>query len=240
MQTTKHGWTIIDAEAGVLSYTYEFNPGATSNCFTARLASGGLLVLSPPAKVSREVADDLEPYGPVEAVVANNGFHHLGIARWREFFPKARFFAASGAKTRIDKKSRDAGDLEPLGGLEALLADDVTIVETPQSKCGETWAHVKLEGGYAWYVSDILANLEQLPSNFMVRQLFKWTKSAPGYRLFNLAHKFIFKDKKVALRAMLEDIRKFPPRIVVPAHGAMVTSDSVAADTEQLLVAATN
>ena len=27
MQTTKHGWTIIDADAGVLSYTYEFSKG---------------------------------------------------------------------------------------------------------------------------------------------------------------------------------------------------------------------
>jgi len=109
MQTTKHGWTIIDADAGVLSYTYEFSKSATANCFTARLASGGLLVVSPAMHVSREVVDDLAPYGTVEALVANNGLHYLGIALWRELFPTVRVFAAPGAKDRIEKRSRARG-----------------------------------------------------------------------------------------------------------------------------------
>lgn len=238
MKTTEHGWTIIDADAGVLSYTYKFSGGATSNCFTARLASGGLLVVSPPTKVSREVVDDLAPYGAVEAIVANNGFHHLGIARWRELFPKARCFAADGAKTRIAKRSKDAGELEPLRALEPLLAEGVAVVETASSKCGESWARAKIEGGYAWYGSDLVANMPSLPPNFVIRQLFKWTKSAPGYRLFNLAHKLVLKDRKATLRAMLEDVRAHPPRVMVPAHGKILSSGSVAADTEQLLVAA--
>lgn len=239
MQTTEHGWTIIDAAAGVLSYTYEFSAGATSNCFTARLASGGLLVLSPPMKITREVADDLAPYGAVEAIVANNGYHHLGIARWRELFPAARCFAAAGAKTRIAKRSRDAGEFEPLSALRPLLAEGVAIVETPSSKCGETWARAKIEGGHAWYGSDIFANMTTLPPNFVIRQLFKWTKSAPGYRLFNLAHKIVLKDRKATLRAVLEDVREHPPRVMVPAHGEIASSASLAAETEQLLVAAT-
>jgi hypothetical protein len=238
MKTTEHGWTIIDADAGVLSYTYEFNPGATSNCFTARLASGGLLVVSPPTKVSREVVDDLEPYGKVEALMANNGFHHLGIARWRELFPEARCFAAMGAKTRIEKRSRDAGELEPLSALAPLLAEGVAVVETASSKSGETWARAKIEGGHAWYGSDLFANMEKLPPNFVVRQLFKWTKSAPGYRLFNLAHKLILKDRKATLRALLEDVREHPPRVMVPAHGGILSTESLAKETEQLLVAA--
>jgi hypothetical protein len=239
MQTTEHGWKIIDADAGVLSFTYEFNPGATSNCFTARLASGGLLVLSPPTKISREAAEDLAPYGKVEALVANNGYHHLGIARWRELFPEARCFAAPGAKTRIDKRSRDAGELEPLDALTPLLAEGVAVVETPSSKCGETWARAKIEDGHAWYASDILANMQELPPSFVFGLLFKWTKSAPGYRPFNLAHKIVLKDRKAVMRAMLEDVRKHPPRVMVPAHGGILSSSSLAAETEQLLVDAT-
>lgn len=238
MQTTPNGWTIIDPAAAVLSFTYEFNPGATSNCFTARLASGGLLVLSPPSKISREQVEDLAAYGPVEALVANNGLHHLGLARWRELFPAARCFAAPGARARIAKKSRDAGELEDLSALTPLLADGVAVIETPSSRCGETWARVKLDDGYAWYTSDLFANMERLPPSFMVRMLFKWTKSAPGYRLFNLAQKFVLKDRKAVLRALLEDVREHPPRVMVPAHGALLASESVAADTEELLVAA--
>jgi len=235
MKTTAHGWTIIDEDAGVLTYTYSFTPGASSNSFTARLASGGLMVLSPPSKVTPEVMADLEAYGPVEALVANNGFHHLGIAPWRERFPEARCFAAVGAQARIAKKSRDAGDFEPLEALTPLLAEGVAVVETLSSKCGETWARAEIDGGHAWYASDLLANMT-LPSNFIVSLLFKWTKSAPGYRTFNLAHKFILKDKKASLAAMLEDVRRHPPRVMVPAHGALLTGDSLVADTEQLLM----
>ncbi|MCH9683624.1 MAG: hypothetical protein K0V04_19455 [Deltaproteobacteria bacterium] len=240
MQTTEHGWTIIDAAAGVLSYAYEFTTDVSANTVTARLASGGLLVLSPPIDASRAVADDLAAYGPVEAIVSNNGFHHLGIARWRELFPQARCFAAPGAAARIARKSKNAGDLEPLHALTPLLADGVALLEAPDSKCGETWARVETDDGCIWYGSDIFANLEQLPPNFVVRLLFKWTKSAPGYRLFNFAQKFTFKDRNGALRAVLEDVRAHPPTVMVPAHGAILSGDSLAAKTEAMLVAATS
>lgn len=238
MKTTEHGWTIIDADAGVLTYTYEFSAGGTSNCFTARLASGGLMVISPPSRIDRAVADDLAPFGPVEALVANNGFHYLGIGRWRELFPKARCFAAPGAGARIAKRSSDAGTLEPLDALTPLLAEGVAVVETPSSKCGETWARAKIEGGHAWYGSDLFANMAALPPSFFIGKLFKWTKSAPGYTLFNLAHKIILKDRKASLRAVLEDVRTHPPTVMVPSHGEIASAPSVARDTEALLVAA--
>jgi hypothetical protein len=238
MQTSQHGWRIIDGDAAVLSFSYGFGAEGQANCFTARLASGGLLVISPPGRISAAEFGDLAAYGEVEAIVANNGFHHLGIAHWRKQFPNARCFAAPGAADRIAKKSNNAGELEPLSALEPLLGEGVGVVEAPSSKCGETWAWAKIAGGYAWYASDVLANMDQLPSNFLFRMMFKLTKSAPGYKVFNLAVKFIIKDKKLALGAMLDDVRKHPPTVMVPAHGGILTGDSIAADTEQLLVAA--
>lgn len=238
MQTTKHGWRILDGDAGVLSFTYGFGGEGTANCFTAKLPGGGLMVISPPSKISAAAIEDLAPYGKVVAIVANNGYHHLGIAAWREQFPEARSFAASGAADRIAKKSKNAGELEPLSALQPLLGDDVAVVEALTSKCGETWARAKTVGGYAWYASDLLANFEQLPSSFVVRTLFKLTKSAPGYRVFNLAVKFIIKDKRAAFGVLLDDVRKHPPTVMVPAHGTILTHSSLATETEQLLAAA--
>jgi hypothetical protein len=238
MQTTQHGWQIIDGDAGVLVFSYKFAGEGQSNCFTAKLPSGGLMVISPPNRWTEAEIGDLAAYGEVEAIVANNGYHHLGIGSWRERFPKARCFAAPGALERIGKKSKDAGELEPLSALQPLLGDRVAVVEAPASKCGETWAWAKIAGGYAWYASDVLANMEKLPSNFIVRALFKWSKSAPGYKVFNLAVKLIFKDKKRGLGQMLDDVRKHPPTVMVPAHGTILVKDTVAADTEQLLAAA--
>ncbi len=238
MKTNPQGWTVIDADACVLSLTYSFGGEGLANCFTAKLASGGLLIISPPTKASPEMLEQLAPYGKVEAIVANNGFHHLGIRRWRELAPEARFFAAPGAAARIAKKSKDAGEFEPLSALQPLLGEGVAVVEVPSSKCGETWARAEIDGGHAWYASDLLANIKELPSNFLFRMLFKLTKSGPGYRVFNLAVKFIIKDKRVALGAMLEDVRKHPPAVMVPAHGAILSDETIAAETERLLTAA--
>ncbi|MFV8753172.1 hypothetical protein ACNOYE_21700 [Nannocystaceae bacterium ST9] len=238
MQTTRHGWQIIDGEAGVLSFSYKFAGEGQANCFTAKLPGGGLMVISPASRAPAAVIDDLAPFGEVVALVANNGYHHLGIAAWREGFPRARCFAAPGAALRITKKSKDAGELEPLSALQPLLGESVAVVEAPASRCGETWAWAKIAGGYAWYASDLLANMERLPSNFVVRSLFKLTKSAPGYKVFNLATKLILSDKKRALGMMLDDVRRHPPTVMVPAHGGILVGEAVAGETEQLLVAA--
>jgi len=238
MRTTAHGWTIIDEAAGVRSLTYFFGGEGKANCFTAKLPSGKLLVISPASRISDEALDELASVAEVEALVANNGFHYFGLARWRERFPDARSFAAADARERIANNSGDAGELEPLSALAPLLGEGVAVIEAPGSKCGETWARVKIDGGYAWYASDILANMDELPSQFLARMLFKLTRSAPGYRVFNLATKLMFKDKQAGLRAMLADVREHPPIVLVPAHGGILSGEALAGETERLLAAA--
>ena len=88
-------------------------------------------------------------------------------------------------------------------------------------------------------MSDILANLEALPSNLLLKMLFRFTGSAPGYRVFNLAMKFIVRDRKQVLQALLGDMQALPPAVVVPAHGGLLSDPEVAQRTEQLLVEAT-
>ena len=236
METSAGGWTIIDDDAGVLSLTYSFS-GGTANCFTAKLADGRLMIVSPPIKISGAALDEIVARGGVGALVANNGFHYLGIETWRARFPKARCFAAEGAAKRIAKKAPDTGDFEPLHALQALLPEGVAVVEAPGSpKFGETWARAAIAGGHAYYGSDILANMK-MPKAFVPRLLFKLTKSAPGYKVFNLATKIIFKNRKAGLAAMLEDIRKHPPTVVVPGHGEIVSGPELAAETEKMLAA---
>lgn len=239
MHTTSEGWTVIDAEAGVLSLTYSYAKGASANCLTAKLPSGGLMVISAPSRIDPKAIDELAEYGPVEALVANNGFHYLGLARWKEHFPEARCFAAPGAIARIEKRSKGPlPQIEPLSALEPLLGDDVAVVETASSKCGETWARVKIADGYVWYGSDILINLEEMPPSLLLRTLFKLTKSAPGYRVFGLAARFILKDRRATFRAMLADVEAHPPTVMVPAHGAIVTRESCASETTAMIQAA--
>jgi hypothetical protein len=238
LATTPHGWTILDRERGVLSCTYGFASGASANCFTVRLRCGGLLVVSPPAGIDDAAIDELLEFGPVVGLAPNNGFHHLGMGRWRARFPEARCFAAPKAAARIARKSKTAGRFEPLSELLVRLADHTEIREASSTKCGELWVRVLGDHGYVWYTSDLLANLPTLPASLIPRLLFRWTRSAPGYRVFNLAAKFILDDKKAVLREMLDDVRAHPPAVVVPAHGSILTDPGLARDTERVLLAA--
>lgn len=238
MEKTPGGWTVIDRDAGVLTYTYEFTKGGLSTTFVARMGDGKLLVVSPCTGLTDEAAKELEAFGEVGAVMANNGFHHLGVAAWRERYPNARFFAPAEAIKRIKKKNADAGDFEPLSALVGTTGDDVGIHDVDNTKCGESWVWARTANGSAWYVSDVLANIPGLPKPLIPKLLFKLTGSAPGYRVFNLALKFIVKDKKAVLRALLADMEKLPPTVVVPAHGPLLDQASVAADTREVLQAA--
>lgn len=238
MDSTKAGWIVIDREAGVLVHTYTFAPDATALTFVARMANGQLLVVSPSKGLTDEAAAELAEFGEVGAIVANNGFHHLGQAEWRARFPKARCFAPPESAARIKKKNKATLPFEPLSALAELSGTDVFVREVPNSKLGESWCWAKIDGGYAWYMSDVLANMPSLPAKFFPRLLFKLTKSGPGYKVFNLALKFMVKDKKATLRLLMEDLEAHPPKVVVPAHGDILSQPSLAADTRALLEAA--
>ncbi len=235
MNKTQNGITILDHDAGVLVYSYEFAPGASSNMFVARMADGKLMVVSPSSRTPDPVFEDLLAYGDIGALVANNGFHHLGQAEWKARFPEARCFAPAEGWARIKKKNPAAPSFEPLTALAELLGPDLFVGECEATKCGESWAWVKTEAGYIWYLSDLLANMQALPSNFLVRMMMKLTKSAPGYKVFHGAQMFILRDKKGAMRRLLEEMQAHPPAIVVPAHGPPLAHPELAEDTYALL-----
>lgn len=237
METTKNGWTVLDREAGVLTYAYVFDKkgGASANTFTARMSDGKLVVISPCCADSDDDLRDLLEFGEVGAVVASNGLHHLGLAQWRRVFPDARFFAPEAAIARIAKKNPEAGALEPLAKLSPLLGDDVCIRDAPGTKCGECWAWTKTSSGYTWFASDILANIQTLSGPWFFRAMFRLTKSGPGFRLFNLAMLAIVKDKKQLLAALLEDLQSHPPTVLVLAHGDTQSQSSIAEETVALV-----
>ncbi|MFT6399553.1 MAG: hypothetical protein ACJAYU_004320 [Bradymonadia bacterium] len=199
------------------------------------MGDGKLVVLSPSIGLTDGLVDDLLQFGEVGAIVATNGFHYLGQPEWRARFPEARFFAPPEAAVRIANKCPEVGSFEPLSALQPLLGDNLGVREAPATRIGETWAWAKTDKGNIWYASDVLANMPTLPSHFVFKRIFKWTGSAPGFRIFGLAMKFVAKDKKKMLAQFSKDIEAAPPTIVVPAHGDIVDRDTVAQETRDLL-----
>lgn len=235
MEHTANGWSVVDEAAGVLSYEYSFAPGASANSFATRIADGKMMVVSPPARVSAGVYDDVEAFGGVAALVAPNGFHHLGLAEWKKRFPDARVFADPLATKRIAKKNRDAPTPEPIAGLQSMLGRDVVYTPAPATKCGESWVSTKTAGGWVWYASDVLANLQTLPSNFVIRTLFKLTGTSTGYGVFHTAMKFIVADRKRVLRQMADEIAERAPKTMIPGHGPMLDDADIADRTRTIL-----
>ena len=234
MDQTENGWTIIDHDAGVLAYEYSFNKQGKANCFAARMEDGKMLVVSPATGMKEPAYADLLSYGEVGAVVAPNGFHHLGQAEWKSRFPDARFFAAPETIHRIDEKNPDAGSFEGINMLPLIVGEDIGVHEVADTKCGETWVWVRTGRGYVYFVSDILANMDKVPA-LIPRLLFKFTKSAPGYRPFNLAMKFIVKDKAAVLRTLQAEMADKPPSVVVPGHGKILDEPGLADRTNAMI-----
>ncbi len=236
-EQTPGGWTVIDRDAGVLALTYTFTKGGTSYCFAARMADGTMLVVSPAVRFSDQAAAELAEFGDVGAIVANNGFHYLGVTEWRARYPEARVFAPAQAIARITSKSPEVGALEPLSALQALLSagGGVGVREVANSKFGESWVWARTANGSAWYMSDVLANMPTLPAKQPMKLLFWATKSAPGFRVFNLAMSFLVKDKKGALRTLLQDLEATPPTVIVPAHGDILAHEGLAAEARAVI-----
>jgi len=218
------GWNIIDDEARVLWREYAFTKGAYATTLVFR-GVDGLVVVSPGTGLSAREYDALREHGEVRALVANNTFHRLGQAPWRAHFPDAVSYAPSGALKVLEKK--DPGiPFRPLSDLA--LPAHVRCDDPPGFKTGDVILSVRTRKGAVWYTSDLLTNIQRLPSP-PVRWLFTWTGSAPGFRLFKPGVWFFVNDKK-ALRAwMLERVANDPPSVVVPAHGPAFDADDVAA-----------
>jgi glyoxylase-like metal-dependent hydrolase (beta-lactamase superfamily II) len=221
-QHTERGWRIISDRAWL--HEYAFAKHGVANCLALRLHNGEVVVLSPALGLSEAAYAQLAQLGPVTALVATNGHHHLGIGAFRKRFPAARCYAPALSAPRIAKRNPEAGALLPLSELSSLLGDDLVIREAPGTRSGELWAFARGANGYLWFVSDILVNIETLPAALVPRLIFKLSGSGPGYRVFHAALALMVKDKRAVLRALLSDVQAHPPSIVVPAHGEPVGS----------------
>lgn len=224
------GWNVVDAERAVLWREYEFTKGAFATTLVFR-GSDGLVVVSPGRNMESADLDELEKYGEVKALVANNSFHHLGQPVWRTRFPKAESYAAPSVVAKLNKK---VSSIKFKSTDELPLSSDARAHVLPGLKNGELLFTVPTQSGSLWYTGDLLTNMHKIPGP-PLRWLFTLTDSAPGYRLFRLSL-MIFANNKPALKEhMTKVLSESPPAMIVPGHGPAVTSASVAAETKTQL-----
>ena len=116
--------------------TLEYSFGSGSATALAVDVGGGLLVASPPCRVTNDAFEELAERGPVRALVATNAYHTLGLKPWKAHFPDAVVFAPPQSMLRVTKVS-GVGGIQPLSEAAALVGERVTLIELPYFRTGE-------------------------------------------------------------------------------------------------------
>jgi hypothetical protein len=216
MKTTPHGWNIFDADIPILTYTYSFGPGMAN-----ALAVGGrsgLIIVSPPYRATRAVVEDLSPYGRVLALIASNAFHHMGVPEWKRQFPEAAIFAPAQAVARVERQTR-LGGIRPLADASAITGPRLDLIDMPHYRTGEVLVRMRTDRGVVWYVTDVILNMPTLPTNPIIKILFKLSGNAPGLKFNNIAPVFMAKDKKAVKCWLAAEYQKEPPLWLIATHG---------------------
>jgi hypothetical protein len=223
----RDSWSIVEPSLPALSYTYSFGPGIANTL--ALVAEGGVILVSPPFQPKDTAFTELEKHGPVRALVAPNAYHHMGIGSWKARYPDAKIFAPAQSIKRVEKHTKLSGIL-PLSEMGAkLLGDKIEMVDMPHYKTGEVLVRWRVEGGWAWYVTDVMFNMPQLPKG-LFGTIMKWTKSGPGLRRNAIGTTFMVKDKRSLFAWLVEQAEKTPPVMVVACHGDVAKLANPAAD----------
>lgn len=217
MMTAIPGWTTLAEQPALLVRDYGFG-GGRATAMAVKLERGWLMV-SPPANIKPGEVEAFRDSGGVVALLENNAAHSMGLAPWRAHFPDAVSYATPVAAKRIAKKSKDAGRLADIPELQALCGDQVHVVVLPACRMGDVLVRVTTEKGDALYLSDLVANLPELPKNPVARLMFKWSDSAPGLKVFMLFFWFFTSDKTAVRDALIAELQAHPPAMLIPAHG---------------------
>ena len=90
---------------------------------------------------------------------------------------------------RVEKHSK-LGGIRPLSEASAITGPSVELVDMPHYKTGEVLVRVSSERGLVWYVTDVIMNLRALPSNPIIRLMFRLSGSGPGLKFNNIAPLF--------------------------------------------------
>jgi hypothetical protein len=216
------GWTTLAQDPAVLIKEYGFGAGR-ANAMAVRLPDRSFMIMSPPIDASDAEKQAFLLAGGVSALVECNGAHHLGLGAWRAKFPSAVTYAAPRAAARIRKKGKDPGELEPVEKLQARAGDKVSLVQIAGDKIGDVCMRVRTDKGILFYAGDFFANVATLPSNLIFKLVFKLTNSGPGLKVFGVFFKFFVADKRAARDSLIAELEANPPKILVPAHGDVVS-----------------
>ncbi len=219
-----HQWENVTPDGNVRVLRYSFGPGL-ANSFAARLPDRSWAVVSPCCGAPESALDALGSDGGVSALVANNGFHHMGQPAWRKRFPQAVSYAPTGSLPRLGAKSREV-PYRPLDELTPALAGLVEFVVPAGMKVADLIVRAANPVGDVWFMGDLVSNTGPGDTKAPFSWIFGMLGGGTGYR-FNPVPAMVFVKDKAAWKAdVRQRVEAAPLAAVVPAHGATVRDNA--------------
>jgi hypothetical protein len=178
-----------------------------------RLADGRLFVHSP-VSLDAETRKAADALGPVKAVVAPSGFHHLFVGEWMRAYPDAVVCCCPG----LERKRRDLPWARVLG--------DVPEPEWRGEVDQVYFAARKLESEVIFFhrasrtliCADAVFNLAKHPSPFTRAVALLMGNRKPGPTLLE---RILIRDRRAA-REQIDRMLAWNPDRIVLAHGALI------------------
>lgn len=187
-------------------------------CTALRLRDGSLCLYSPVLGLGDLARDSLAVLGRVAFLLAPNHYHNKGLAEYTAAFPDAALVCSPRARPRLQKQT--GLPLEATNALENLLPNNCRIVEPYGLKTGEVW----LVKETTWVVCDAFAGQSGSPGDIETK--IELLGTFPTYGI---------EDKGAYARWLEQELAARPPTMVVPCHGSIIQSGTLAKDIMSLL-----
>jgi hypothetical protein len=223
-------WENLTDDGGVRWMKYSFGPGK-STALAARLDDGTWLLVSPPRDPSTAVLEGLG--GDVSALLAPNGYHHMGQAAWRARFPRAKSYAPKDSLPRLGKQSSGI-PYEPLEALKETLPSRIGVLRPDGMKVSDLMVRATSGSGTVWYTGDLLSNIQKGDVAWPVGILFSLLGGGTGYRYNGVPAMVYMKDRSKWAGSVRSAMEKAPPTAILPGHGAPFRDDA-AERTKEIL-----
>ena len=227
-----HEWINLTGDGNVRGLKYSFGPG-TANMMAAKLEDGTWLLVSPSAGSPPEVLESLTNDGGVSALLAPNGFHHMGQAAWRARFPQAVSYGPEGGLKRLSGKAAGI-DWRPLSELTAKLPPSTAVFLPEGMKNPDLMVRTTTGAETVWFTGDLLSNTTDADLSAVPRFIFGLFGGNGGYKLNKIPSMVYLKDKAAFVASVRSAVEAAPMTLAYPAHGDPVTDD-VMAQTRAIL-----
>lgn len=217
-------WTPLDPEQSVWTLRYSFGPGL-ANTFAVKLDDGSFLLVSPPSRCPPEVFTELAKHGPVSALLAPNGFHHMGQGEWRRAFPQAVSYAPDDVIARVSKQTKL--EFLPTSALAPKLGSRVELVRPAGYRSTDLLARVHTPSGDVWFGGDLITNFRPGDLKGMVGFIFSVLGGGPGFRVNGATALFFLKNRKAWKAEMKAKMSDHPLLAVMPGHGQVASGETL-------------